>query len=279
MRVSHTKALSDLTRISLKMDTTSNGIVDLHFTETIKHFPMRDVGDLKAFIYSERYGKFAATLRHPGRMAFMALKSRADEKELKKYRVVSKDFYSMTPFMIGTAGQKTAGAMKFRLRPLERLTPDAGDHSKAADFKPLMRRQFCRDVTLKDREFEIQIQVATDPKKNPINDAAYEWDEGTAPWVTMGRLLIPKQSFSGDIEQLTAGSAIGEALWGEGALANSKELLFAPGSNPHRPLGDINAFREYAYPIYDRARQAHLLGKPGGAAGKCPFANIARFVR
>ena len=56
-----------------------------------------------------------------------------------------------------------------------------------------------------------------------------------------------------------------------GQLENTKQLLFGIGETPlHEPLGYVNQFRAQFYPIYDDARQKHLL-KNDEAPGVCPM--------
>jgi len=187
-----------------------------------------------------------------------------------------KDYFSLTAFKLGGENGQPAGAMKFRLRPHQH-SPRFGGNS-AEDPKEEARKGFTDEVAENDIGFDLMIQVATDETKHPINDASVEWDEMTAPWIKMGTVRIPKQQFPGE---LSTGNAVGEGLWGKDGkpLFNSKELLFAPGSNPHQPLGDINRFREHLYPVYDEARQRHLLGKASGKPAECPMKRIARFLR
>merc|ERR1712127_1070564 len=114
--------------------------------------------------------------------------------------------------------------------------------------------------------FSFEIQVATNTADHKINDAYTEWNETSAPWIRMGTVEIPRQSFTSPV---TVGNVVGSGLWVGGKAAfNSKELVFLPGNAAHPPLGDIGSFRSYLYPIYDRARQVHLLQKPGGAPAK-----------
>ena len=53
-------------------------------------------------------------------------------------------------------------------------------------------------------------------------------------------------------------------------LENTKRLSFVPGKI-HKGVGDISAYRNYLYPLYNKARQQHLLGIVDGTPIRCPF--------
>lgn len=292
VRVSHTQAAGvDLMRIALKMNHPEFGEVDLHFTETLKSFPIDDRIQLEAFSYSIEHGQGWALVHYPvamAKMGYNAYTASSKYKEAaKQYGVLGKDYYSLTPYLIGGKGEAAAGAMKWRLVPAVPFyqLPLFPETEEGADVKQSLRSQFVEQVSAEDHVFNLEIQVATDPVKHPLNSASTEWEEATAPWFQMGSVRIPQQSFqsSANPELANAANVVGSGLWTEDGKPpfSSKELIFEPcaKSNPHRPLGDINAFRAMLYPHYDKARQMHLLKKANGAAAKCPFAAIGKWLR
>lgn len=279
VRVSHTKAAGlDLMRISLAIGHPA-GTVNLLFTETLKSFPIADRSQLEAFAFSVKHGSGDTLWRFPVALAAMgynAAKSKYNYGAAsKQFGALGKDYYSLTPYLIGR-DDGAASAMKWRLVPSKDRVPFP-IVAKGQEVKLALRQQLIADISAKSYSFDLEIQVATDPDKHPVNDAAVEWDEETAPWVRMGAVTLPKQAFPAKAD---VGTVVGSGLWEghAGPSFNSKELLFAPGMTQHRPIGDINAFRAKLYPVYDAARQAHLLGKLGPAA-KCPFASIASWLR
>lgn len=280
LRISHTNAAdTDLMRVALKFDTGRlAGVVDLHFTETMTSFPIADRSQLEAFSYSIKHGMGWALAKYPVQMAKMgynayALKNKfADSSKL--FGPTGKDYYSMTPFQIGGENGQAAGAMKWRLRPWQRTEyPEVGE----GDVKQAMRKQFANFLNAEgDLGFDLEIQVATDAVKHPVHDASVEWD---APWVKMGTVRLPQQYMASEDAEHAVGSGLTSKKYRRGEPIGSKDLLFAPGSTPHKPLGDINLFRAHFYPKYDKARQKHLLGKKSGRPAECPFKAIMGWLR
>ncbi|CAJ1407843.1 unnamed protein product [Effrenium voratum] len=276
LRMSHTQAVGvDLLRYALKIGAEKGETIDLTFTETLNAFPIGTKDQLKAFAFGVKYGQAAALLRYPlemGQVTLNGLKTAFKYKSASQvYAAVSKDYYSLTPWRIGGGGNgETPGAFKYRLTAaMAREKFPAEKEIKSKGFKQAMRDQAVGHLSEKAWTYNFEIQVATDPKKHSIDDAADEWDEASAPWIKMGRLVIPKQSFQSPV---TTGNAVGQGLWQgqQQAAFNSKEFLFSPAMSPHAPLGAINAFRADLYPSYDEARQKHLLGK-SGKPRQCPF--------
>lgn len=273
VRVSHTNAADlDLMRVALKIHTEEYGDVDFHFTETVKTFPIKDLEQLRAFTKIQKYGTAWALIRQPLTMGQMASQSSALSSayadQVKRAGSLGKDYYSLTPYRIGAAGP-TAGAFKVRLVAQQTSSYPEGAEQ---EYRQNMRSQFVADVQRRAHRFSFEIQVATSARDHPVNDCNKEWDETSSPWVRMGAVEIPQQSFASPV---TVGNVVGSGLWvGGRAQISSKELVFIPGSEAHAGIGDINAFRSYLYPLYDRARQEHLLGKSGGAPARCPWAQM-----
>jgi len=274
VRVSHTNAVDhDLMRISLKIDTNF-GEVDFTTTESLKGFPIGDRDQLNAFAFQTRHGLPAALLRFPGTFAKLAMNTNAlvsaFSEESFKHGALGKNYYSMVALRLGDAGSR-AGAFKMRLAAQQRRSyPGAG--SSKQDYLNNFRNQLVQNIEAGENRFSFEIQVATDPKHHTVMDAAAVWNETSAPWIRMGDLVIPRQTF---VKPVSVGNVVGSGLWVNGrAQFNSKELLFQPGSEVHPPMGDIGHFRTYMYQLYDRERQAYLLGKSGGAPAICPWAQL-----
>ena len=45
-------------------------------------------------------------------------------------------------------------------------------------------------------EFDLQVQLCTNLKSMPVNDARVEWPEKLSPFVTVGRVHLPRQDIS-----------------------------------------------------------------------------------
>ena len=73
-------------------------------------------------------------------------------------------------------------------------------------------------------DFDLQVQLCADLKAMPVNDATREWPEQLSPFVTVGRVRVPRQDISGS-ENSDKGDALAFNQWRVTA--------------DHRPLGEI----------------------------------------
>jgi hypothetical protein len=73
-------------------------------------------------------------------------------------------------------------------------------------------------------DFELQVQLCTDLDAMPVNNATVEWPEKLSPFVTVGRVHLPRQDISGP-ENFERGDALAFNQWRVTA--------------DHRPLGEI----------------------------------------
>ena len=71
-------------------------------------------------------------------------------------------------------------------------------------------------------DFDLQVQLCTDLKAMPVNDATREWPEKLSPFVTVGRVRIPRQDITGSLKSDAAD-----------ALAFNQWRVTAD----HRPMG------------------------------------------
>ncbi|MEU6198642.1 hypothetical protein [Streptomyces sp. NPDC047061] len=72
-------------------------------------------------------------------------------------------------------------------------------------------------------DFDLQVQLCTDFKAMPVNDTTVEWPEKLSPFVTVGRVHLPRQDIT------TANPEQADAL----AFNQWR------GTSDHRPLGEI----------------------------------------
>jgi hypothetical protein len=87
---------------------------------------------------------------------------------------------------------------------------------------------------LKERaqEFDLQIQLCTDLEHMPVERTTDRWPEGLSPFVTVGKLRLPRQDIGGD---------------------DNFARMDATSMNPwrvtdaHRPLGNLMRLRKEAY--------------------------------
>jgi hypothetical protein len=72
-------------------------------------------------------------------------------------------------------------------------------------------------------DFDLQVQLCTDLNAMPVNDVTVEWPEKLSPFVTVGRVHLPRQDISGP-ENFERGDALAFNQWRV--------------TSDHRPLGE-----------------------------------------
>ena len=77
-------------------------------------------------------------------------------------------------------------------------------------------------------DFDLQVQLCTDLEAMPVNDTTVEWPEKLSPFVTVGRVHVPRQDISG-IENFEKTDALAFNQWRV--------------TEEHRPLGEIMQVR------------------------------------
>ena len=73
-------------------------------------------------------------------------------------------------------------------------------------------------------DFDLQVQLCADLNAMPVNDVTVEWPEKLSPFVTVGRVHLPRQDISGP-ENFEKGDALAFNQWRV--------------TSDHRPLGEI----------------------------------------
>ncbi|MGH6893586.1 MAG: catalase family protein, partial [Dongiaceae bacterium] len=155
-----------------------------------------------------------------------------------QYNPLGHIFYSCVPYLLGE-GQ----AMQYSFRSLTKV------HRKIprVPFRPpdnYLRDNMVRTLAEKDVEFELRVQVQTDPHRMPIENAGVLWPERLSPRVPVATLRIPKQKFDTPKQ-----------------LAFARNLTLNPWHciPEHRPLGNQSRARKRMY--YDLARFRQSVNK------------------
>lgn len=91
-----------------------------------------------------------------------------------------------------------------------------------------------------DAEFDIRIQLCTDLKKMPVEDANTEWSEDESPYKTVARIRLLKQEAYSEARR---------------QFVDSLSFSVAHCLEAHRPLGSIMRARLKAYPEMSRLRR------------------------
>ncbi len=98
-------------------------------------------------------------------------------------------------------------------------------HSAPDVFGPAL----ANELQARDFDFDLQVQLCTDLKTMPVNEVTVEWPEQVSPFVTVGRVHIPRQEASRP-EDLEATDALAFNQWRV--------------TEDHRPLGEIMRVRK-----------------------------------
>jgi hypothetical protein len=144
-------------------------------------------------------------------------------------------YYSCVPYLLGE-GQ----AMLYSIRPKS----NARSRIPRLPFRPpdnYLRDAMVATLAQRDVEFDILIQVQTDPYRMPIENNAVRWPEKLSPWVPAATLRIPKQEFDSP-----------------GQLRFASYLSYNPWHciAEHRPLGNQSRARRRMYLELSHLRQS-----------------------
>jgi len=265
-----------LARLAAKIELGPDQEIDILTTETGQNFPIPNNNAL-SFFHSFEAGKVVGTITrgvaYIRNVIDMANNSKPTDQQLRElhlpYTVAGREYYSMSPFAI--EGNTSSAVVKFAFTPKAEtrhiFTTGLAEQAKTADAATLsklvkdnteitMKEGFKHDVEKHDIVFDFKIQFSTDPDRDPINYLTKNWE---SPYYKVGTLTIPRQDLIKD----------GMATIFASQLENTKRLSFVPGKI-HKGVGDISAYRNYLYPLYNKARQQHLLGNDGTPV-RCPF--------
>ncbi len=141
-------------------------------------------------------------------------------------------YWSCVPYLLGE-GQ----AMKYSVQPTSNFKTKI-PWNPPDDW---LRQSMAQTLSRSDAEFDFSIQLQTNYKRMPIEDAAIEWPERLSPFVTVAKIKIPKQQFTSP-----------------GQIKFARELSFNPWHciAEHRPLGNQNRARYLLYSELSRLRQS-----------------------
>ncbi len=172
---------------------------------------------------SEKLGFFGHPKRHP----------------------LAEEYYSQVPFRYGNYVAEfgvvpvTPGFKELEALPFDPQTPDALREATVEFFRT------------HSAEFNFVVQLNTDPKTMPIEDAQAPWSEEESPYRPVARIVIPAQN------------AFGEAR----ADIVDNDFSFSPAHTlaAHRPLGGINRARLVAYTAFVHVAAAGKRASQRGA--------------
>jgi hypothetical protein len=131
-------------------------------------------------------------------------------------------YWSTTPYQFGTR------AVKYIARPASPRTSPMPGTLTDTYLRDAMRSRLAQEPAI----FDFMVQLQTDPRRMPIEDASAEWREQDSPYVPVARIHIAPQAID-DTERIKRCEDVGFNPW------NSL--------SEHRPLGNMNRARREIY--------------------------------
>jgi hypothetical protein len=153
-----------------------------------------------------------------------------------QYNPLGRRYWSCTPYLLGE-GQ----AMMYSFVP---KTSEVETHIPGLPFGTppfnYLRENMIKTLNEKDVEFDLMIQLQTDPHLMPIEDGSVRWPEELSPFIPAATVHIPKQKFDSEAYREFA-----------------KRLKMNPWHclPEHRPLGNLNRARFRMYYELSKFRQ------------------------
>jgi hypothetical protein len=144
------------------------------------------------------------------------------------------DYFSTVPYLLGE-GQ----AMQYSFHPRSHVrTPVPGLPGRPPD--DYLRQAMAFTLSRTDAEFDICVQMQTDPFLMPIENASVMWPTSVSPRVPVATVRIPRQTFDSP-EQ----------------IAFARWLSYNPWHclPEHRPLGNVSRARRRLYWEMSQLRQ------------------------
>lgn len=148
---------------------------------------------------------------------------------------LNKRYWSCTPYLLGE-GQAVMYSFVPKTKVVSRIP---GLPFGKVPFNYL-RENMSKTLSEQDVEFDLMIQLQTDPHLMPIEDSSVSWPERLSPFIPVATVHIPKQHFES------------EAL-----VEFTKRLKMNPWHclPEHRPLGNLNRARFKLYFELSKFRQ------------------------
>lgn len=152
-----------------------------------------------------------------------------------QYNPLGQRHWSCVPYLLGE-GQ----AMMYSFVPkteVERGIPGAPFGDIPFNY---LRENMIKTLAEKDVEFDLMIQLQTDPQRMPIETATVRWPEKLSPFIPAATVHIPRQTFNSDAQ-----------------FEFAKQLKMNPWHclAEHRPLGNQSRARLRMYQELSRFRQ------------------------
>jgi hypothetical protein len=152
-----------------------------------------------------------------------------------QYNPLGARYWSCVPYLLGE-GQ----AMVYSFYPKSQVVTDIPGLPFGRVPDNYLRDNMVATLARQDVEFDLLVQVQTDPHLMPIENAAVRWPEELSPFVPVATVHIPRQKFDSPAQ-----------------FAFAKQLSMNPWHclPAHRPLGNQSRARRRMYLELSRLRQ------------------------
>ncbi|MBI1877349.1 MAG: catalase family protein, partial [Chloroflexi bacterium] len=144
-----------------------------------------------------------------------------------QYNPLGQRYWSCVPYLLGE-GQ----AMTYSFVPKTEVAKEIPGLPFGSLPFNYLRENMIKTLNKKDVEFDLMIQIQTDPHLMPIENNAVRWPEKLSPFIAAATVHIPKQKFDSEAQ-----------------FAFAKRLKMNPWHclPEHRPLGNQSRARKRMY--------------------------------
>lgn len=152
-----------------------------------------------------------------------------------QYNPLGQRYYSNTPYLLGE-GQ----AMMYSYVPKSKVDMKIPGVPFGKVPDNYLRDNMVKTLEKQDVEFDLMIQLQTDPHRMPIENAGVRWPEKLSPFISAATIHIPKQKFDYPKQ-----------------FEFTRQLSINPwhSLHEHRPLGNQNRARKRMYYELSKFRQ------------------------
>jgi len=199
--------------------------------------PFRNADEFIAFLFaslSPARELPRAALRYGLGRTFSILRAATRNLRQPMVSLATTRYYSATPIQFGPY------AVHYALLPHAKPEPKASS-PRTPNY---LREEMSARLRSGSVSYDFQVQFFCDETRTPIEDASVEWKESDSPFITLGRLTLPKQD-----PDSPRGGKIAEFVEG---------LSFDPwhAVEELRPLGNMMRARNPAYRLSTQERDA-----------------------
>lgn len=189
---------------------------------------------IQATYKDERWKFFVNPLDSHFKSLWIIYKARANHTSPFDIR-----YWSTTPFALGDGN-----TVKYSVKSCSSVTSELPDSLTENYLRDAMEQHLSRAVVC----FDFMVQLQTNDKDMPIEDASVIWDEEDSAFRKVARIKIEPQDFRGSK-----------------ALAACEKTDFSPWQSlpEHKPLGRMNQVRKKVYSVISRFRHGENRKREG----------------